>query len=167
MSKFAKIEYELVVDLILADQSFVDGLQGDWVNVDGENPPVAVGFTYINGVFAPPVVVPEPPESELDVSVPVIMSGPDPVVPVNTPITLNFTVATGGVPDNENGTYYAPINRVSDKIQAEYMQIDFTAGAAESTINITMTGEMTIDLRAITPKPTFNVPDKFNFVVFG
>lgn len=54
---FAVIKNGVVINTIVADQAFVDSVSSDYgacVRIDQLDPVPGMGWTYVDGVFAPP-----------------------------------------------------------------------------------------------------------------
>lgn len=61
MATYAQVENNVVVNVVEADQEWIDQQTGEWIEYDEANP-CAIGWDVENGVC----VVPPPPPSPID-----------------------------------------------------------------------------------------------------
>lgn len=96
------------------------------------------------------------------------ISSPTNPLSINTDITINAEVKdSSGLIVPFNGTYYVPVIRSSDNIQATLLVVEFINGSANITFQIKESGIYTINLDKISPKPTAILQSDVILIVLG
>lgn len=85
---------------------------------------------------------------------------------VNTDITVTVDIkdAAGNLV-SVNSTYYVPVMRTSDNVQALLLVVNFVNGQASNTFQIKDSGIYTIRLDNISPKPTSILESNVELIV--
>jgi hypothetical protein len=76
------------------------------------------------------------------------------VYDVGEPIQLTIEVKRGNDTIPVNATYFTPVVRTADNIQAEYLELVFVDGVCSKAFTLNDKGKFTVKFDDIEPKPT-------------
>ena len=150
---FAQIENGKVVNVIVADQAFVDTLSGTYVDISTETPTPGIGWSYDGSAFAAPeVTAPVDPRMMKLVVTSISSDDPNEMVVGTNEITcaagstITATVEIRSVADDSvmavTDKFRLPVSGDNGKI---YVLADFTDGAAAITTTIANSGKWVVD----------------------
>ena len=145
MSNYAHILHGKVENIVVADPGFISTQTDIYINIDNLAIKPNIGDAYLNGDFS----AQQDPEAYITVVI------PTQPVQVGTDITVTASVhdASGSLLSVEN-TYYVPVMRTSDGLQAAFLTMEFTNGQASVVFKIDNPGVYSVAMDKIHPKPT-------------
>jgi hypothetical protein len=146
MKTYAHVIDGVITNVIIADDTFVDTQDDNYILIEEMNPNPSIGWvTNDSGVTFAPLV-------DYNAYIHFTYNA---VETINTDIAVSVSVRDSQdtlVP--VTSTYYVPIIRDSDGKQAAFKDVSFTNGKATVVFQVNEPGKYIIVADKITPKPT-------------
>ena len=145
MNNYAHILNNRVENIVIADHDFISGQDDLYINIDILEKKPLIGDNYINGEFI----------TQQDTNAYLTVVAPAQPVQIGTDITVSASVhdAAGNLLPVEN-TYYVPVLRNSDNLQAAFLTLQFVNGSVSVNFRIDHPGVYSVAMEKIHPKPT-------------